>query len=613
MTSRLAADCIRQVGHIQLVAAECSEGIILVNIGQSIIWANQAALSMHQVSEVDELGQTIDDYHARFQVKYVAVLADTAGGDRDQGGEERGRLQPEVLMEFKPQAETARSSLHRTRKMVLLDGAGRPTCIVFIIRRLSTPSDTAAKFSDLLSIFQNPAMILRHDDRGLVAANAAFLELSEQTVAPGQVIGPARGRWEAVIDVDGQKYVLVNVGGNEGPTLPAQPPEQNREVAPEVALLHAVPMHALDEDLCVVEVNQPWLDWLGYTRDAVIGRKLLDFMTPASAERFERNSQNQLASSGKVRDVPADFVTKFGSVLNALVSATPMPFTTGCTLLVSMCFDVTGQRRSEDATAAMFGHSPVPMLIRKYDDSRIIDANEAFLKATGYGQSDIVGHSFDEFGLFENKKRKDEFDACLRADGRTQPADINIKTAHGDTLDCVVTAAKIWIFGNMCVLLVLQDVSERRRTEAELLSALDAVMKDSSWFSRSVVERLAALRAPSKPGRRVAALGDLTPREKDVLSLISLGLPDAEIAERLGLTRSTIRNHLSTLYSKINVRNRGSAIIWARERCINITQLPLRVKSVQSKFGVGGPAPQQVVPLNQGGRMLQKAKSAVRE
>ena len=96
-------------------------------------------------------------------------------------------------------------------------------------------------------------------------------------------------------------------------------------------------------------------------------------------------------------------------------------------------------------------------------------------------------------------------------------------------------------------------------------------MKDGTWFSRSVVERLAAMRAPPKSGRGGAALGDLTPRERDVLSLISLGLPDAEIAERLGLSRSTIRNHLSTLYSKIDVKNRGSAIIWARERCLNVT------------------------------------------
>jgi DNA-binding CsgD family transcriptional regulator len=266
--------------------------------------------------------------------------------------------------------------------------------------------------------------------------------------------------------------------------------------------------------------------------------------------------------------------------------------------------DVTAQRRSDDALAAMFAASPVPMLIRKCDDPRIIDANDAFLKATEFNVSGIVGHGFDEFGVFETRGRKDQFEAAIRADGRIEPVDVSLKTAHGDALDCVLTATRLWAFGKPCVLLTLQDVSERRRTEAELMSAIEAVMKDSSWFSRSVVERLAALRAPPKSGRRAAALGDLTPRERDVLSLISLGLPDAEIAERLGLTRSTIRNHLSTLYSKINVHNRGSAIIWARERCINITQLPARAKPVQAKF-----RSPKIVPIGQSG-WGQEAKSA---
>jgi DNA-binding CsgD family transcriptional regulator len=179
-------------------------------------------------------------------------------------------------------------------------------------------------------------------------------------------------------------------------------------------------------------------------------------------------------------------------------------------------------------------------------------------------------------------KRRESFDAAVQATGRGEPTDMTLATNHGDKLDCMLTATKIRMLGKPCMLLVLQDVSDRRRTELELMSALEAVMNDSSWFSRSVVERLAALRAPSKAGRHAAGLGDLTPRERDVLSLISLGLPDIEIAERLGLTKSTIRNHLSTLYSKINVKNRGSAIIWARDRCLNVTQLPLRPKKLQT-------------------------------
>jgi DNA-binding NarL/FixJ family response regulator len=103
-----------------------------------------------------------------------------------------------------------------------------------------------------------------------------------------------------------------------------------------------------------------------------------------------------------------------------------------------------------------------------------------------------------------------------------------------------------------------------------LYQAIQTVMQDTSWFSRSVIEKLATLRSPPKHGGRAAEIGELTPRERQVLGLISHGLADADIAQKLGLTRSTVRNHVATLYSKIGVHSRSSAIIWARERGINI-------------------------------------------
>jgi PAS domain S-box-containing protein len=598
MGLRLAADCLQQFSHIQLVGSECAEGIILVDPAQSIIWANRAALDMHHIGETAELGETIDEYHAKFQVKYLSVLADPAGGLRQATPEGSSRSQPEVLMEFKPQPESAQASVYRTRKMVLLDKTGRPGCIVFIIHRFTESACAPDKIAELVGLFSMPAAILRREDESFVAGNPAFLALCQDAglSQPGSAPQPGAGA-RTDLEIDGRTYVLVTYG-DAGALAETQLFEKAADTARGLAVLQQVAMYTADAAGRIVEVNQVWLDWLGYGRAEVIGRQIADFMTTVSAPHFERQAQTQLAETGNMQEIPAEFIMKSGGVAFALVSAVatggghPPP-------LAAICIDVTARRRAEESLSAMFARAPVPMLVRKFEDGRITDANEAFLKATGFSAADVVGHGFDEFGIFETRKHKDEFDAKLRADGLAEAVDISLKTAHGDTLDCVLSTSKVWMAGKPCILVVLQDVSERRRTEAELMSALEAVMADKSWFSRSVVERLAALRAPPKPGRRIAALGDLTPRERDVLSLISLGMSDAEIAARLSLTRSTIRNHLSTLYSKINVKNRGGAIIWARERCINITQMPVRVKSAQAKFGSGNQTAQQIVPLAQ--------------
>jgi NarL family two-component system response regulator LiaR len=56
---------------------------------------------------------------------------------------------------------------------------------------------------------------------------------------------------------------------------------------------------------------------------------------------------------------------------------------------------------------------------------------------------------------------------------------------------------------------------------------------------------------------------DLTPRERDVLAILVEGLTNAEIADRLGVSRATIKAHVSNILSKLGVSNRGEAVALA--------------------------------------------------
>jgi DNA-binding NarL/FixJ family response regulator len=57
----------------------------------------------------------------------------------------------------------------------------------------------------------------------------------------------------------------------------------------------------------------------------------------------------------------------------------------------------------------------------------------------------------------------------------------------------------------------------------------------------------------------------LTARERDVLELIAAGLANRQIADRLGLSSKTVRNHVSNLFAKLQVADRAQAIVRARE------------------------------------------------
>src|SRR3546814_12389805 len=85
-------------------------------------------------------------------------------------------------------------------------------------------------------------------------------------------------------------------------------------------------------------------------------------------------------------------------------------------------------------------------------------------------------------------------------------------------------------------------------------------MKDTNWFSRTVVEKLANMRAPHAHAAPVE-VSELTRREKEVLSLLCEGGDDAAIAKGMGVSRNTLRNPITRVYQKLGVNRRPAAIL----------------------------------------------------
>lgn len=89
---------------------------------------------------------------------------------------------------------------------------------------------------------------------------------------------------------------------------------------------------------------------------------------------------------------------------------------------------------------------------------------------------------------------------------------------------------------------------------------------DPAWcgFFAAVEEFLAA--APSEPEATGASLGaSLTGREREILELIAQGLANPSIARRLRISPNTLRNHITSIFGKIEAATRAEAIVKARE------------------------------------------------
>ena len=132
------------------------------------------------------------------------------------------------------------------------------------------------------------------------------------------------------------------------------------------------------------------------------------------------------------------------------------------------------------------------------------------------------------------------------------------------TVGCSIAAVDVTINGERATLGVIEE-SRSKEPEYDLVAAIEA---DSSWFTRTIIEKLKALRHAARPAARSSDLDLLTEREREVLGLICQGRSDADMGRILHLSHNTVRNHIASLYRKIGVNRRSAAIIWARERAI---------------------------------------------
>jgi DNA-binding NarL/FixJ family response regulator len=99
--------------------------------------------------------------------------------------------------------------------------------------------------------------------------------------------------------------------------------------------------------------------------------------------------------------------------------------------------------------------------------------------------------------------------------------------------------------------------------EAELLRVLRAAAQGEALFGPTIAQRLVTFFSDGR--RRVPEFPELSDREREVLTLIAQGSSNAVIAERLVLSPKTVRNHVTSIFSKLQVADRAEAIVRARE------------------------------------------------
>ncbi|MNM76426.1 putative HTH-type transcriptional regulator [compost metagenome] len=472
--------------QLQQIIAGVSDGVILLDPDQSILWANEAALAMHGASQISDLGTNAKAYAKRFALRdrnNQVVPADSYPINRVA----RGETFSDVLVKVTSVADEARSWVHRVRSLVLADSRGEPESLVLIMDDVTDWASAEQRFEKTFAANPAPAVICRLSDLRYIKVNPGFLEMT------------------------------------------------------------------------------------GYARDQVIGTSTYELDVLDLAENKELARQ-RLCEGVTIAQMQAQLRLADGGSKQVIVAGQPLELNDEACMLFSFV-DMEPRhkaeialRQSEERFAKAFRLSPVPILLCGAADQRVLDVNEAFLDTLGYPGEDVLGSSIAQIDFIDDQNARIWLFAALEKTGRLDRIDVRLRRKDAGLIDCTVSADTVNIQGNPCYLLVLMDITERRRIELELVSAIEETMKDASWFSRTLIEKLANVKSVNSPKLPSVSFTDLTARERDVLGLICEGLADKEIAARLKLAPNTVRNHVAMAYSKLNVHSRSEAIVWARER-----------------------------------------------
>ena len=321
-------------------------------------------------------------------------------------------------------------------------------------------------------------------------------------------------------------------------------------------------------DLRHVKVNTGFLEMTGYLRDDVVGRSVYEIDVLAGARNRDL-AIDRLKAGRTIPQMEASLNLPDGGSRFVIVAGQPIEMgEEPCMLFTFADLELRRKaeialRQSEERFETAFRLNPVPTLLLRASDQAVTGINAAFTRVFGYREDAVIGRTPPGFGLLRRDAAREHFAELVARPGPTEGFETCLNHQDGEELDSLVSAERVAIGDEEFLLVVLQDITDRKRGERELFAAIETVMADTSWFSHGLIEKLASLRHPGRRGEGPAVR--LTFRERQMLELICSGLSDEAISRRLGLSRNTVRNHTAALYRKLGLHKRSEVIIWGRD------------------------------------------------
>jgi diguanylate cyclase (GGDEF)-like protein/PAS domain S-box-containing protein len=257
--------------------------------------------------------------------------------------------------------------------------------------------------------------------------------------------------------------------------------EELFEASPEAIVL-------ADSQSRVIRINSAFARLFGYSPDEARGRSVDDLIAPQALRPEAVNATQQVAGGAHV-----SFETvrrrKDGTNVHVSVLGSPIRYGGGLIAVYGIYRDISPLKRtvealraSEEQFSRAFRSSPLPASISTFDDSRLIEVNDAFVETMGWTREEALGRSGLELGIWADPRDRQRMRKILETDGSVRNFEYTFRKRSGELGTGLFSADVIEVGGRRCLLALTSDITDRKRVERAL--------QDSEERYRTILETI---------------------------------------------------------------------------------------------------------------------------
>ncbi len=221
-----------------------------------------------------------------------------------------------------------------------------------------------------------------------------------------------------------------------------------------------------------LDVNPAGCRLLGYDRDEFLGISITDFVEPRSIDAAKAHFARVVTEGHATGDLALRH--RDGRTVHVRLDAVRLDDET----LIAFATDLTDHvylegelRETRDRFRNVFENTMDAIAIVIAGSGQILAVNEGLERRTGYSRSELIGRTHEELGLWARPEQLEPLRARMLEEGRIADAEVEFRARNGGIITGSVSAQLMEFYGHPCALIVIRDITERKRIEMELATS----------------------------------------------------------------------------------------------------------------------------------------------